>query len=104
MFECKICGEIDQDGRTLKLRYLYDLSEVSDKFQVEKMEDGSTYYSIFTCKNCRGNFLGILRYWAEGNLIEETTDPDKNIPVRVDGRTVMMNKDEWGAHRIQGRA
>ena len=98
MFECQICDEIDQDCRTLRLRYLYNLSEISDKFQVEKTEDG-TVYSLRTCKNCRGNFLGILRYWIEGNLVEgETTDPAKNIPVRVNGRTVMMNKEEWQAH------
>ena len=91
---CQICGETDQDSRTLKLRFLYDLTEVSDKFQ--KDEDG--LYSITTCKNCRGNFLGILRLWVDGEFVDETTHPDRNIPVLVDGRTVMMNDREWEVH------
>jgi hypothetical protein len=98
MFTCQICGKEDNDCRTLRLRYLYNLSEISDKFQLEKTED-DTLYSLRTCKDCRGSFLGLLRYWVEGNLVEaETTDPAKNIPVRVNGRTVMMNKEEWQAH------
>jgi hypothetical protein len=98
VFTCHICGKHDNDCRTLRLRYSYNLSEISDKFQVEKTEN-DTLYSIRTCKDCRGSFLGILRYWVDGKLVEEeTTDPAKNIPVRVHGRTVMLNQVEWQAH------
>jgi len=33
-----------------------------------------------------------------GNLVEDTSSVDHNIPVRVNGRTVMMNTQEWNAY------
>ena len=94
MFHCQVCGEEDQDCRTLKLAFHYRMTEISEKFQRESDDT----YSIRCCKNCRGNFLGILRYWIEGNLAEHTTNPKSSIPVRVDGRVVMMSQEEWTAH------
>lgn len=94
MFTCQVCGANDQDARTLKLSCNYELSEISSKFQKEP--DG--LWSIRTCKDCRGNFLAILQYWVEGNLAESSSHPDRNIPVHVHGRTVMMNTKEWEAH------
>jgi len=94
MFTCQVCGADDQDAHTLTLSCLYNLSGISDKFRKEP--DGS--WSIRTCKDCRGNFLAILQYWVEGNFAEVDSRPDRNILVRVHGRTVMMNTQEWEAH------
>jgi len=93
IFDCQICGKQDQDARTLSLRYNYKLSEISDKFQTEP--DGT--YSIRTCKSCRGSFLDVLKQWTEGGFVEAV----RNIPVRVQGRTVMMNDEEWKAHTAE---
>lgn len=95
MSTCAVCGALDNDLRLLKMRHGYDLREVSSKFETEQDAGGSWFYSMSTCKECRGNLLGILAYWAEGNLVQTETHPEKNIPVRVHGREVMMNKEEY---------
>ncbi len=92
--KCPICGERDQDSRGLTLSFGYKLSELSSK--LIKTDEGPYY--IYVCKNCRGAFLGILQMWLAGELVDKTTRPDRNIPVRVHGRTVMMNDEEWAAH------
>ena len=107
MENCQICGQEGEDRRTLRLRYLYDFSEISDKFTSEEVTinfaDGNevreTVWSVRTCKDCRGDFLGILRRWTSGEFVTQTEDdPDRDIPVRVDGRLIMMTTEEWEAH------
>ena len=104
---CQICNQEGEDRRTLRLQYFYDLSEMSDKFEKEEVTirfaDGhevkNVFWSIRTCKDCRGNFLGTLRRWTSGEFVTATEDnPERNIPVRVDGRVVMMTTEEWQAH------
>lgn len=106
---CQICNQEGEDLRTLRLQYLYDLSEISDKLTREEATirfDGGyeanakyVFWTIQTCKDCRGDFLGVLRRWISGELVSQTQDnPDRNIPVRVDGRVVMMTTDEYQAH------
>lgn len=104
---CQICGREGEDRRTLRLRYFYDLSEIPDKFTKEeviiKFADGNevkdTLWSVRTCKDCRGDFLGVLRKWTSGEFVVKTDDdPNCNIPVRVNGRVVMMTTKQWEAH------
>ncbi|GEM_PF-6950169 len=103
---CQICNEEGHDRRTLRVQYLYDLSEISGKLTKEDViirfangeEAKSTFWTIETCKNCRGIFLGALRHWTSGCVTQNDSDPDRNIPVRIDGRTVLMTTEEWEAH------
>ena len=107
METCQICNQEGQGLRRLYLQYLYDLSEISDKLKKEEVTvrfaDGhevkNVFWTICTCKECRGDFLEILRHWTSGEFVTQTKDdPERNIPVRVDGRVVMMNTEEWQAH------
>jgi len=103
METCQVCGQEGEDRRTLKLRYFYELEEISEKFQqVPIDEDGATdvFYMLRTCKDCRGDFLELLRRWINGEFVQpESDDPKRNIPVRKDGRTVMVTREEWEAMR-----
>jgi hypothetical protein len=99
MDKCQICGEESPDLRTLKIDYFYQLDEVSPKF---KRENNSRLFSIKTCKNCRGEFLAMLGHWAKGAFVaKRERSSDHNIPVRVMGRTVMMNRQEWEEYTAQ---
>ena len=61
-----------------------------------------TIYDVTCCKSCRGEFLNMFGQWARGKLRERRQDDDEaNIPVRVNGATVMMTRAEFDAHRSQ---
>ena len=97
--KCQICGVDGPDLRTLKLSYFYQLDEISDKFQLDA--DGN--FQITTCKQCRGDFLHLTGKWTSGELAalreKHQSDPDRTIPVRVQGRTVMMTPEEYSEHQ-----
>ena len=93
---CAVCGLTGPDSRTLVLKYFYELTEISDKLTLN--ENG--LYQITTRKDCRATFLGLLRRWIRGDFIPvANTNPNYNIPVRVDGSTVMMDKEGYEAWR-----
>lgn len=103
MERCQICSSQGPDLRVLCLEYLYKLEEISDKFQVERIGT-KTFYILLTCKECRGEFLGLLRRWTQGEFVAPPDRPDADISVRIDGRTVMMTQAEWEEHlRNQGQ-
>ncbi len=92
---CAVCGEDGQDRRTLRLSYLYELGEISPKFSRDKTAPRAGY-SIRTCKDCRGDFLGLLRRWCAGEFIEvQSASYDRPIPIRRDGRCVYVSQEEW---------
>jgi hypothetical protein len=104
---CQICNQEGEDRRTLHLQYFYDMSEISDKLVKEEVTirfaDGhevkNVFWTIRTCKDCRGHFLDVVRRWTSGEFVTQTEDdPERNIPVRVDGRVVMMTTEEWQSH------
>ena len=58
---CQVCGHsYDPDIRWLRLACFYDLSEVSDKL---KYDEKQRLYLMPFCKDCRGEFMGILGDW-----------------------------------------
>lgn len=105
MERCKICGVESHDLRTLRMRYFYDLSEISDKLTQERVlialpntasfED--TMYSVRTCKDCRGDFMQVLKHWLEGKYKQPEPTAEHCIPYRKDGRTVMLTEAEFAA-------
>lgn len=102
MDECAICGNGGQDHRTLRLGYFYDLSEISNKLQVGHAKgDKEAYrYAIRTCKDCRGDFLSLLRDWCEGQFVTEShSSGDRDLTIRRDGRTMFITREEWEESR-----
>jgi hypothetical protein len=61
---CAICGEgPDPDIRYLRIGCLYDLKEVSEKFEYMHKRE---YYLLPFCKPCRGHFVfEVLKPWVE---------------------------------------
>lgn len=106
--QCQLCLASGCDKRSLVIDCFYAIGEVIDEaidlHEVENGLNGRGYY-LRICKNCRGEFLAHLRQWADearkrrGSLMDddghpEDDIPEKNIPVRVDGRIVMMTPCE----------
>lgn len=73
---CEVCKKNSEDLRQLCLQYLYDLSEISGKLRrrdgIIRFADGrkvtDVFWTIQTCKDCRGDFLGILQRWTNGEF------------------------------------
>lgn len=112
---CQVCtNETYGDSRTLRISCLYDLSEVSDAFtvvqaKVEGVDRPQNLFCLTICKDCRGNLLGLLRQFIDSGpstMVErevEELNPERNIPVRVDGRSIMLTHDEWMRWRATGK-
>lgn len=112
---CALCAAPDgPDLRTLRIGCLYDLSEVSDLFQpvlaqIDRVEKQQTLWTMKICKDCRGDFMGVLRQFIDTQMATmvdracEELNPERNIPVRVDGRTMMMTEPEWRHFRATGK-
>lgn len=116
---CQICWAYGQDKRSFKLYCFYDVSEIIpeaiDMFAIGDDKDPSYYLRV--CKSCRGSFLTALKQAADGRraLREEPKDhdgyiddgdSDANIPVRINGATVMMNAEnyaEWKARNVKNK-
>lgn len=120
---CALCKTEDPAGggdlRTLRIGCTYNLNEVSDLFVkqaaiiVHPVAEGSVppqnLYCMRICKDCRGDFMALLRQFIATQLetavsreVEEL-NPERNIPVRVDGRTMMLTEAEWLTYRDTGR-
>ena len=95
---CQVCGQAGEDRRTLHVACLYELREVSDKFTAPTKKDYPGLYTLRMCKDCRGDLLNLLRQWARGDRIQE----EATIPVRLDGRNVMITDEEYAKYRQKG--
>lgn len=110
--ECAVCGEVGQDRRTLRISHGYELREVSEKFERtqilesspdSRLSDPLPAWKLTTCKECRADLMGLLRRWIEsGSAVDRrwiSSDPERNIPVRIDGAIVMMTREEYDQWR-----
>lgn len=96
-------GEPDPDLRTVMIGCLYDLTEAG----LPKLSLGAVpldspdsqprpLYGLRVCKDCRGDLIGLLRTWRNGAFhTPEEDDPERNVPYREDGRTVMLTLEEF---------
>jgi len=123
---CMVCGAVGLDRRTLLMRYFYELSEVAPEFLdltlVDRVKSPGLpapelgLYYLRTCKSCRGEILGAIQAAitarralrglplgpdGDVDLPVELEDPERNIPVRVLGRTIMLTRPEWDEFRRQ---
>jgi len=107
---CMLCWAYGADKRSLILTCLYDIGEMGPEFIdlgecTGPLKDRGFYLRI--CKSCRSKFLGYLQRWRDeqvglrdlakdhdgGLLVED--DPERNIPYRINGATVMLTHEEW---------
>lgn len=101
MEQCQVCEALGDDRRTLVISCGYDLHEVSKKF-ARTPDDRHAQFMLLVCKDCRGDFLGVLRRWvAKEFILKQEESSDRNIPLRVDGRIIMLTKAEWDAYTTQ---
>ena len=112
---CMLCHAWGSDKRSLFVSCFYQIKEIVPEFielsLVEGMEKRGYYLRI--CKTCRGRFLGHLRDWAEECITRRDIpkdhdgyelcgyDPIQNIPVRIDGVTVMLSEVEYEIYKAR---
>jgi hypothetical protein len=112
---CMLCDAHGADKRNLYVACFYAIKEVVpeaiDLSKVPQEESGvapdRSFYYLRVCKSCRGRFLGMLREWRATCVAlrgrakdhdghpEEYDDPERTIPVREHGVTVMLTRAEW---------
>jgi hypothetical protein len=113
MDECQLCLARGRDMRSLWLECFYAVHEVVpeaiDVRYVPALPDGrERSYYLRICKNCRGELLTRLADWREDAIrrraVEkdedgepETHSPERNIPVRQNGRVVWYTAAEYAA-------
>src|SRR5690606_30505704 len=110
----ELCHAEGKDKRFLTMSCGYAVDEMVPEM---KRLDRDAYpnmwapFGINLCKSCRARLLGHMQQWRDecvalrgrpkdhdGHL-EDEYDPDRNIPVRVNGVTQMMTADEYEAFR-----
>lgn len=99
---CMCCHAYGEDKRSFSLDCFYAIHEVIP--EAIKTDDG---YYLRICKHCRSRLLGMLKEWWEAGIERRSLDkdhdgceaptPDRNIPIRVNGVTVMITQEEWEA-------
>lgn len=110
---CMLCDAYGADKRSLFIDCFYAVDEaVPEALDIAEADiDGHKHgYYLRICKSCRGRLLGALRVWADecrsyrglpkdhdGDF--EIQDPDAVIPVRIDGTTRMLTREEYDAWR-----
>ena len=92
---CDRCKELGQDRRTLWMCCFYDMCEFDVPFE-EKEVGERPFYTLRVCKGCRGDWIMAIQEWfhATPEHLKEIA-PLADIPVRQEGRTVMMTADEY---------
>lgn len=105
---CMLCDAYGEDKRSLFISCFYEVSEVIpeaiDLFGVEKFKGRGYYLRI--CKNCRGDLLNKLGEWRNEMIARrevpkdhdghnEDDEPGQNIPIRINGRIIMMSEVQF---------
>jgi len=110
---CQVCHAYGPDKRSLTIDCFYQLNEsipeFIDLFKVEgRSRDG---YYMRICQSCRGRLIAHLQEWFKaGKALRDTPkdhdggidydgDPDANIPIRINGATVMFTREQYDAYK-----
>lgn len=113
---CMLCEAAGPDMRSLFLACGYLISEVvPEAIDLVDCPEGVSNrgWYLKICKSCRGAFLSMLADWKTKRIHrrgvaknsdggDAVYDDDANIPVRVNGETVMMTFNEFADHRTGG--
>lgn len=107
---CQVCWAYGADKRSLFVSCFYDVKEVVPEFidlhSCEGMEDRKNFYYLRICKTCRARFLMALKEWFDGRVqardlpkdhdgYVESDNPERRIPYRINGATVLLTADEY---------
>lgn len=105
---CMLCHAYGSDKRSLFIDCFYNIGEVlPEALDIHLVEGQRGGWYLRICKHCRGEFLGMLGEWREKMIARRVVpkdhdgnglwddDPELNIPVRVNGTTVMMTADQY---------
>ena len=112
---CMACHAYGHDKRSLFISCFYEIAEFVPEFiDLHLCPDSvkNKGYYLRICKNCRGEFLAMLREWfaqattrrgvaKDGDGHPDDWNTDNNIPVRVDGRIIMMNEHQYEIYKKQ---
>lgn len=118
---CMCCHAYGEDKRSLWVDCFYEVREVvPEAIEINGVEpkperhQGGYYLRI--CKACRGRLLTMLGEWWRTGVDrrdipkdhdghdEFEPDPERNIPVRVNGAIVMLTREEWDQRQSQPQA
>jgi hypothetical protein len=107
---CMLCDAYGADKRSLFIDCFYAVYEVVPEaldIRGVEHERGQGYY-LLICKSCRSRLLAKLQAWGDecralrglpkdhdGDL--EYVNPERNIPVRVNGAIEWLTQEEWHA-------
>jgi hypothetical protein len=114
---CMICHARGGDMRSFFISMFYALSEVAPEFvNIDKVHETipdfpfQRGYYLRICKTCRGEIMQSIKEAinsrrslrdtpkdSDGEV--EEFNPARNIPVRMNGRTVMMTPEEYDEWR-----
>jgi hypothetical protein len=112
--ECQLCLARGPDKRTLTIDCWYAVHEaVPEAIDLHSVPDDrfrGRGYMIRICKSCRGNLLAALGMWRADRMAlrdvpkdsdgqPEADDPERCIPVRVNGMIRMLTREEWDERR-----
>lgn len=77
--KCQVCGQVDEDIRHVGVECFYAVDEVVPEAeeQLVLQRSGKRFpwgYTIVCCKDCRADFLGVLKRWKDSKGNHETFD------------------------------
>ena len=100
---CPICCREMHDQRHVLVECFYQVDEIvksAKPTSITKRIGETTEnrrcmaYQVNCCKQCRGEFMGMMKRWSEGEFIE-VDDKDATVPVRINGATRMMTVEQY---------
>lgn len=92
-WRCPICNSEDEDRRTISVSCLYAVDEMAPFLRTP---DGR--YELTVCKQCRGDFLAMIATWFRGAFVDmdlRLGNEKRNIPLRMQGRTLWVTREEY---------
>ena len=105
---CQLCHAHGGDKRSLHISCLYAIHEVvPEAIDLWACDPSGQGYYLRICKACRGRLLDMLSFWRDEcvNLRAVPKDEDGNIeqegdiPVRINGRIVMMTEEQYDTYK-----
>lgn len=109
---CQCCHAYGSDKRSLFVACFYQIDEMIPEFiDLHNTDSPQRGYYMRICKTCRARFLRHLEQWYEEGVRRRklTKDhdgeaygeygPEANIPVRINGATVMMTAGQYATYK-----